>query len=843
MWHEQWKKLITKILVATLTIPTTLVAGFATAPMAHASTGIVINEIFPSPSAGHEYVEIYNGTASTVDISNWSISDASGTTAVIPVTPASTNLVAHDFYSFDLGATSILNDSGDSVTLKNASTTLVDSLTYGSSLAASIAQPGSNKSIGRVTDGSNSWYTGLAPSLGGSNATANPLLPALPLAANVKAGITNPINTVNAATENAVAVDVSVGASSNVGDVVVARIHSETAFAFNTAVAAGGAQTVTVNNIDVSNSANFPQGPLTLRTFVSNTSGISTAYVAGTAVTKDTLAPLGPTVTTPPNAGVATNATSFEVVGTVTEPNLVINAYVDTNNDGVADSATPVATVNGSNGTTFGIFVPLTLNTMNHFVVTATDAAGNESISTVVPTITQDSIAPSAPSFLSASTGSDGRVSISFAASASSDVSKYEVFSDNRTGTVNYTTPIATVTAPTTSVVTNVLANGTYRFVVRAVDMAGNVDQNTNVAMVTVNGPLRISTDNPYFGNGLALQTNGTPSFTVLNDGSTIPAGSAPTGITFLGQYFELSATPAPSATNPVMVKFYYTAAQLAAAKVSENQLQGVYFYDTASKTWKLYSSTGVNTADVTGPDGMQYAGYVWANADHFTPIAFGAKTMAPAAPTNVVATADVNSLSVSWNAVTDATGYWVQYRVTGTSTFTKLFVSTTSTTIQGLRGGVQYDVQVAAVDSVGNVSAFSTIMVRPLAPISLAIATTSTDNSVAATGKGASQTADSTPSATNTTNTTPATSDNAGQVKASETSNTNQNRLFVTLLILVIAAGAGAAGYYGYQWWSERPTPKPVAPAPTAAPKSSPTSNGKKSGSKGSSKTKGGRW
>ncbi len=41
--------------------------------------------------------------------------------------------------------------------------------------------------------------------------------------------------------------------------------------------------------------------------------------------------------------------------------------------------------------------MPLTPNAANNFLVTATDAAGNQSPATVVPTITQDSIAPVSP--------------------------------------------------------------------------------------------------------------------------------------------------------------------------------------------------------------------------------------------------------------------------------------------------------------------------------------------------------------------------------------------------------------------------------------------------------------
>src|SRR5207249_718779 len=47
--------------------------------------------------------------------------------------------------------------------------------------------------------------------------------------------------------------------------------------------------------------------------------------------------------------------------------------------------------------TSYFISVPLTLGTVNHFVVTATDAAENESAAADVLSITQDSSTPAAP--------------------------------------------------------------------------------------------------------------------------------------------------------------------------------------------------------------------------------------------------------------------------------------------------------------------------------------------------------------------------------------------------------------------------------------------------------------
>ncbi|MDW8334401.1 MAG: fibronectin type III domain-containing protein, partial [Bacteroidia bacterium] len=65
--------------------------------------------------------------------------------------------------------------------------------------------------------------------------------------------------------------------------------------------------------------------------------------------------------------------------------------------------------------------------------------------------------------------------------------------------------------------------------------------------------------------------------------------------------------------------------------------------------------------------------------------------------PTNVTANSGTNSIALSWNAVSGATGYRVEYRQTGTATFTTVNVTGTSTTITGLNC-VSYDVRVSSV-------------------------------------------------------------------------------------------------------------------------------------------------
>jgi hypothetical protein len=104
-----------------------------------------------------------------------------------------------------------------------------------------------------------------------------------------------------------------------------------------------------------------------------------------------------PRVSSPSNP-ITTNQTSFTIRGTSPSGSLV-KVWLDANQDGVPDTSIPVAQVQlGPSENTYSITVNLISNTANHFLVTATDATGKQSATVPVPTITQDSVAPAAPS-------------------------------------------------------------------------------------------------------------------------------------------------------------------------------------------------------------------------------------------------------------------------------------------------------------------------------------------------------------------------------------------------------------------------------------------------------------
>jgi hypothetical protein len=82
-----------------------------------------------------------------------------------------------------------------------------------------------------------------------------------------------------------------------------------------------------------------------------------------------------------------------------------------------------------------------------------------------------------------------------------------------------------------------------------------------------------------------------------------------------------------------------------------------------------------------------------------------------PGLPTNVAFSAVGSSgFTVTWSAPSGSTvtGYTVQYRITGTQTWTQQSTTTTSATLSGLQASTSYDVQVQSVNGTAT-SAFTT--------------------------------------------------------------------------------------------------------------------------------------
>ena len=114
-------------------------------------------------------------------------------------------------------------------------------------------------------------------------------------------------------------------------------------------------------------------------------------------ITENSIPPANPTVVTP-GMPLAVNAGAATITGTA-QANSLVKVYKDFNNNGAIDIGDGVVgTLQLTGGATaYSVIVPLDQNAVNHFLVTATDAAGNLSNPVVVPTITEDSTTPPVP--------------------------------------------------------------------------------------------------------------------------------------------------------------------------------------------------------------------------------------------------------------------------------------------------------------------------------------------------------------------------------------------------------------------------------------------------------------
>ncbi|MBT4120886.1 MAG: PKD domain-containing protein [Candidatus Magasanikbacteria bacterium] len=122
--------------------------------VATTTSGLIINEFVSDPVSGeNEWIEIYNPTTSSIDLTGWKLYDGMGSIA----SPTST-IEAGGFFVIELSS-SKLNNSGDIIILKNDLDEIVDSVSYGdwddgdtSDNALAVSDP---NSIARIINGQN----------------------------------------------------------------------------------------------------------------------------------------------------------------------------------------------------------------------------------------------------------------------------------------------------------------------------------------------------------------------------------------------------------------------------------------------------------------------------------------------------------------------------------------------------------------------------------------------------------------------------------------------------------------------------------------------------------------
>ena len=112
------------------------------------------------------------------------------------------------------------------------------------------------------------------------------------------------------------------------------------------------------------------------------------------SITSDRTAPASPTVDAP-DGELLTNSMTATISGSADAGSLV-SLYVDADASGTLSEGDTLADSQqlGVMATGFSFSASLAANATNHFVVSASDVAGNESDATAVSAITQDSINP-----------------------------------------------------------------------------------------------------------------------------------------------------------------------------------------------------------------------------------------------------------------------------------------------------------------------------------------------------------------------------------------------------------------------------------------------------------------
>ena len=192
--------------------------------------------------------------------------------------------------------------------------------------------------------------------------------------------------------------------------------------------------------------------------------GIGAAYVGPS----DTIAPSAPTSL----AASGTTQTTTNLSWTASTDNVGVTGY------DVYRGTTLLTTVTGTSYTASG----LTASTAYSFSVKAKDAAGNISAASNIVNVTTlapvaDTVAPSAPSNLTASGTTQTSTNLSWTASTDNvGVTGYDVYRG--------TTFLTTVTG-TSYTATGLTAATAYTFSVNAKDAAGNISASSNVVNVT----------------------------------------------------------------------------------------------------------------------------------------------------------------------------------------------------------------------------------------------------------------------------------------------------------------------------------------------------------------------
>ena len=153
---------------------------------------------------------------------------------------------------------------------------------------------------------------------------------------------------------------------------------------------------------------------------------------------------------------------------------------------------------------------------------------------------------------------------------------------------------------------------------------------------------------------------------------SIYPCGgnaSLPSPYKQVGPCANISVDNEDNVVWPIYIRLYYTQDDLDRWNLTENQIEGIFYWDGTS--WKLYNNTGVNTNNIS-INGTWYEGYAWAYAykGQLSPKAPGGADVTP--PTSWISPSSIKNgiatpeTDIKIKAKDDGLWYEIHYIING---------------------------------------------------------------------------------------------------------------------------------------------------------------------------------
>ena len=138
---------------------------------------IKINEFVSNPVSGNEWLEIFNPSTSSLDLSGGYICDERGATSSYACKTATGTVPAGGWLFVDLFTASYLNNDGDSLFLKNVESVVVDSVVYSDDNATEKGQSFARLVDGADTNAISDWAITTSLTPGAGNVIVAPIVP------------------------------------------------------------------------------------------------------------------------------------------------------------------------------------------------------------------------------------------------------------------------------------------------------------------------------------------------------------------------------------------------------------------------------------------------------------------------------------------------------------------------------------------------------------------------------------------------------------------------------------------------------------------------------------------